>query len=78
MKVRNISEGPRGAYLKGKLFMAEPGEEIEADDFCEEWFEKAEPKAKAEAKAEPKAKAKAKAETETETEAKAEAEVKQD
>ena len=74
MKVRNISEGPRGAYLKGKLFMAEPGEEIEADDFCEEWFEKAEPKAKAkaEAKAEPKAKA------ETETEAKAEAEVKQD
>lgn len=74
MKVRNISEGPRGAYLKGKLFMAEPGEEIEADDFCEEWFEKAEPKAKAkaEAKAEPKAKA------ETEAEAKAEAEVKQD
>lgn len=36
--VRNISNGPRGAYLKGQLVMAEPGQAIEADDFAEEWF----------------------------------------
>lgn len=37
-KVRNISNGPRGAYLKGVFVQAEPGEEIDADDFAEEWF----------------------------------------
>lgn len=37
-KVTNISNGPRGAYLKGVLIMAEPGETIEADDFAKEWF----------------------------------------
>ncbi len=36
--VRNISSGPRGAYLKGVLAWAEPGEIIEADDFAGEWF----------------------------------------
>ena len=36
--VQNISNGPRGAYLKGVLVMAEPGETIEADDFAPEWF----------------------------------------
>jgi len=48
-QVCNISTGPRGAYLKGELVQAEPGEVIEADDFAAEWFEpvKAEkPKAK--------------------------------
>ena len=39
-KVKNISDGPRGAYLDGALVMAEPGETIEADDFAEEWFAK--------------------------------------
>lgn len=37
-KVTNISDGPRGAYLKGALVWANPGEEIEADDFNKEWF----------------------------------------
>lgn len=37
--VRNISTGDRGAYLNGILIMARPGEVIEADDFCDEWFE---------------------------------------
>lgn len=37
-KVTNISTGPRGAYLKGALIMAEPGESIEADDYAKEWF----------------------------------------
>jgi hypothetical protein len=40
-KVTNISDGPRGAYLEGKLVMAERGETIEADDFSDEWFAKA-------------------------------------
>ena len=40
-KVTNISEGPRGAYLGGKLVFAEPGETIEADDFADEWFKPA-------------------------------------
>jgi len=39
-KFINISTGPRGAYLKGVLVMADPGEEIEADDAPEEWFAK--------------------------------------
>lgn len=39
-RVKNISTGPRGAYLKGVYVEAEVGEEIEADDFAEEWFEK--------------------------------------
>jgi hypothetical protein len=39
MQVRNISTGPRGAYLGGVLVEAEPGEVIEADDFAPEWFE---------------------------------------
>lgn len=37
-KVRNISNGPRGAYLKGALVMAEVGQVVDADDFAEEWF----------------------------------------
>lgn len=37
--VRNISTGPRGAYLGGVLAMAEIGETIEVDDFSDEWFE---------------------------------------
>ncbi|QDC37096.1 hypothetical protein [Sphingobium fuliginis] len=37
-KVKNISTGPRGAYLGGVLVMAEAGQAIEADDFAEEWF----------------------------------------
>lgn len=37
--VRNISTGPRGAYLKGKFVEAAPGEVVEADDFAPEWFE---------------------------------------
>ena len=37
-KVKNISTGPRGAYLDGVLHFAEPGEVIDADDFSEEWF----------------------------------------
>jgi hypothetical protein len=36
--VRNISTGPRGAYLKGVYVEAEPGQVIEADDYAEEWF----------------------------------------
>lgn len=57
-KVKNITEGPKGAYLDGVLFMAEPFEVIDADDFNEEWFEpfKAKAEPKAEAKAEPEAK----------------------
>lgn len=39
-RVTNVSTGPRGAYLKGALVWAEPGEEIEADDYSEEWFAK--------------------------------------
>lgn len=39
MKITNISTGPRGAYLDGKLVMAEVGETIDADDFAPEWFE---------------------------------------
>lgn len=38
-KIRNISTGPRGAYLKGAFVQAEVGQEIEADDFASEWFE---------------------------------------
>lgn len=37
-KVKNISNGPRGAYLGGVLVMAEAGQVIEADDFADEWF----------------------------------------
>jgi hypothetical protein len=37
--VKNISTGARGAYLGSALIMAEAGQVIEADDFCEEWFE---------------------------------------
>lgn len=44
-KVTNISDGPRGAYLGGVLVFADPGETIEADDFAEEWFAKADSKA---------------------------------
>lgn len=44
---KNISTGARGAYLKGELVMAEPGETIEADDAPEEWFAKAGSKAAA-------------------------------
>ena len=38
-RVKNISDGPRGAYLKGAFVEAEAGKEIEADDFAPEWFE---------------------------------------
>lgn len=37
--VKNISNGPRGAYLDGVLHIAEVGQTIEANDFPEEWFE---------------------------------------
>ena len=37
--VKNISTGPRGAYLKGVFVEAAPGEAIEADDYAPEWFE---------------------------------------
>lgn len=37
-KVKNVSDGPRGAYLKGVLHMAEVGEVIEADDYAKDWF----------------------------------------
>ena len=37
--VKNISTGPRGAYLKGVYAEADPGEIIEADDYAPEWFE---------------------------------------
>lgn len=37
--VRNVSNGPRGAYLGSTLVMAEPNEVVEADDFAEEWFD---------------------------------------
>jgi hypothetical protein len=37
--VKNISNGPRGAYLEGELRFAKVGEVIEADDFPEDWFE---------------------------------------
>ncbi len=38
-QVKNISTGPRGAYLKGVYVEAEVGQVIEADDFADEWFE---------------------------------------
>ena len=37
--VRNVSTGPRGAYLAGAYVEAGVGETIEADDFAPEWFE---------------------------------------
>lgn len=37
--VRNISDGPRGAYLGAVLVWANPGKVVEADDFAPEWFE---------------------------------------
>lgn len=47
-QVKNISTGPRGAYLKGVLTMVEVGQTVEADDFAEEWFENLEPDAEPE------------------------------
>ena len=41
-KFTNISNGPRGGYLKGKLVEVQPGAEAELDDAPEEWFAKAE------------------------------------
>jgi len=41
--VKNTSPGARGAYAKGVLVMAEPGEVIEADDFSDEWFAEEKP-----------------------------------
>lgn len=41
--VKNISTGPRGAYLAGAYVEAEPGQTIEADDFAPEWFERSDP-----------------------------------
>lgn len=40
-KIKNISTGPRGAYLKGVYVEAEVGQIIEADDYPKEWFEEA-------------------------------------
>ncbi|UAB76965.1 hypothetical protein INR77_08900 [Erythrobacter sp. SCSIO 43205] len=54
--VKNTSTGPRGAYLKGKLVMAEAGQTIEADDFCEDWFEAEKAEKKPATKAKPPAK----------------------
>ena len=51
--VKNISTGARGAYSNGVLVMAEVGQVIEADDFCEEWFKSVKPEAKSEPKAKP-------------------------
>ena len=41
--VRNVSTGPRGAYLAGAYVEAGVGETIEADDFAPEWFEPVKP-----------------------------------
>lgn len=52
MKLVNISNGPRGAYLKGgALVMVEAGEAIEGDfgDVNDEWFAKEGTKAAKEA-----------------------------
>jgi hypothetical protein len=38
-QVKNISNGPRGAYLDGVLHIAQIGQVIEADDYPDEWFE---------------------------------------
>lgn len=46
-KVKNISDGPRGAYADGTLVFADPGEMIEADDYAKEWFAPARGKAAA-------------------------------
>lgn len=52
-QIKNISTGPRGAYLKGVLTMVEVGETVDADDFAKEWFEEVKAsKAKQDAKAE--------------------------
>lgn len=40
-KFTNISNGPRGGYLKGQLIEVQPGAEAELDDAPEEWFAKA-------------------------------------
>ncbi|MAK86014.1 MAG: hypothetical protein CMK96_03485 [Pseudomonas sp.] len=40
-KFTNVSNGPRGGYLKGKLIEVEPGAEAELDDAPDEWFAKA-------------------------------------
>lgn len=42
-QVKNISTGPRGAYLNGVLTMVEVGQTAEADDFADEWFEEIDP-----------------------------------
>lgn len=39
-KFTNISDGPRGGYLKGQLVEVAPGDEAELDDAPEEWFAK--------------------------------------
>ena len=49
--VKNITTGPRGAYLKGVYVEAGPGEVVEADDFAPEWFEEVKPEKKAAAPA---------------------------
>jgi hypothetical protein len=48
-KYTNISNGPRGGYLDGKLVMVEVGEDAELDDAPEEWFAKPNSKAAKEA-----------------------------
>lgn len=40
-KYTNISNGPRGGYLDGKLVMVEAGEGAELDDAPKEWFKRA-------------------------------------
>lgn len=48
-KYTNISNGPRGGYLKGELIMVRAGEEADLDDAPEEWFAKSSTKAAKEA-----------------------------
>jgi len=38
VQVKNISAGPRGAYLNSVYVEAVVGEVIEADDYADEWF----------------------------------------
>lgn len=54
-QVKNISNGPRGAYLDGVLHIAQIGQVIEADDYPEEWFEEVDAKPKGKQAAKPDA-----------------------
>lgn len=54
-QVKNISNGPRGAYLDGVLHIAQVGQVIEADDYPDEWFEEVDAKTKGKQAAKPDA-----------------------